>query len=407
MGSSASKTTSSSCCSASTSPPVTKLNSKVPSPSSPTRVPKAFSFPMPSGNNLTYTVHHPPAKEGDTHHLVSLTSTTYGSLHITDLDGASDRQTMPHISVSGNNNNKKIPEPEESRDSLSPDSVINTWELMNDLDDDYLDNGNDSVLSFSELTADHDVGVNGSALKPDDSYEFVRMEEYEEDWIPLPSKTKQPLWKHLAEESFLSDLDPNIISSYKRALSSKQLGKDTRQTSLLESARLSSRSLEEQEKPRLSEAEKDENKIVLYFTSLRGIRKTYEDCCYVRTVLRGYQVAVEERDISMDSKYRKELQIALGEEKPVCLPQVFVRGVHIGGMEEIKKLNDGGELGEMLKGLPVCESLGACECCGDARFVPCTSCGGSTKVFEEQEDAFKRCNGCNENGLVRCKKCCL
>lgn len=278
---------------------------------------------------------------------------------------------------------------------------------MNDLDDDYLDNGNDSVLSFSELTADHDVGVNGSAMKPDDSYEFVRIEEYEEDWIPLPSKTKQPLWKHLAEESFLSDLDPNIISSYKRALSSKQLGKDTRQTSLLESARLSSRSLEEQEKPRLSETEKDENKIVLYFTSLRGIRKTYEDCCYVRMVLRGYQVAVEERDISMDSKYRKELQIALGEEKPVCLPQVFVRGVHIGGMEEIKKLNDGGELGEMLKGLPVCESLGACECCGDARFVPCTSCGGSTKVFEEQEDAFKRCNGCNENGLVRCKKCCL
>ncbi|KAF2614360.1 hypothetical protein F2Q70_00008722 [Brassica cretica] len=244
-------------------------------------------------------------------------------------------------------------------------------------------------------------------MKPDDSYEFVRIEEYEEDWIPLPSKTKQPLWKHLAEESFLSDLDPNIISSYKRALSSKQLGKDTRQTSLLESARLSSRSLEEQEKPRLSETEKDENKIVLYFTSLRGIPKTYEDCYYVRTVLRGYQVAVEERDISMDSKYRKELQIALGEEKPVCLPQVFVRGVHIGGMEEIKKLNDGGELGEMLKGLPVCESLGACECCGDARFVPCTSCGGSTKVFEEQEDAFKRCNGCNENGLVRCKKCCL
>ncbi|CAF1700993.1 BnaC03g23290D [Brassica napus] len=140
MGSSASKTTSSSsssslCCSASTSPPVTKLNSKVPSPLSPARVPKAFSFPMPS-------VHHPPAKEGDTHHLVSLKSTTYGSLHITDLDGASNRQTLPHISLSGNNNNKKIPEPEESRDSLSPDSVINTWELMNDLDDDYLDNGN-------------------------------------------------------------------------------------------------------------------------------------------------------------------------------------------------------------------------------------------------------------------------
>jgi len=66
------------------------------------------------------------------------------------------------------------------------------------------------------------------------------------------------------------------------------------------------------------------------------------------------------------------VQIALGEEKPVCLPQVLIRGVHVGGMEEIKKLNDGGKLGEMLKGFPACESVGACGCCGDPRFVPCT-----------------------------------
>ncbi|KAF8094377.1 hypothetical protein N665_0364s0007 [Sinapis alba] len=409
MGSSAS----SSCCSASTSPPVKKLNSKVPSPS-PTTVPTVFSFPMPS-------VHHPPAKEGDTHHLVSLTSTTYGSLLITDLEGDSDTQTLSHISMSGKNN-KKTPERVESRDSLSPDSVINTWELMNGLDDDDFDNGkHDSVVNldtFIEPTTDHDVCVNGSSLKLDDSYEFVKIEEDEEDWIPLPSKPKQPLWKHLAEESFLSDLDPNIISSYKRALSSRQLGKDTKPVSCSHSTStstpeyvpsipMSSKSLEEQEKPRLSETEDDKRKVVLYFTSLRGIRKTYEDCCYVRTVLRGYQVAVEELDISMDSKYRKELQIALGEEKPVCLPQVFIGGVHIGGMEEIKKLNDGGELAEMLKGFPVCASVGACGFCGDARFVPCTSCGGSTKVFEKQEDAFKRCYGCNENGLVRCNECCL
>ncbi|KAJ4892094.1 Glutaredoxin family protein [Raphanus sativus] len=89
------------------------------------------------------------------------------------------------------------------------------------------------------------------------------------------------------------------------------------------------------------------HKIVCYFTSLRGIRKTYEDCCFVRTVLRGFHVAVDERDISMDSDYRTELQSSLGQEKPVCLPQVFVRAIQIGGVEEIKKLNDGGELGEV------------------------------------------------------------
>ncbi|KAG2290760.1 hypothetical protein Bca52824_050364 [Brassica carinata] len=358
MGSSASKTTSSSCsnssCSASSrSPPEKKLIS--------TTVPRAFSFPTPS-------VHHPPAKKGDTHHFVSLTSTTYGSLDL-------NVQTLPRISVPGKNNKNTA----ESRDSVSPDSVINTWELMNDLEDEF-------------GSTKHDVDVNGS-------YEFVRMvEEDEEDWVPLPSKSKQPLWKHMAEESFLSGLDSNIVSSYKRALSSRQLGKNTKPVSrshsdqsVVSSSPVSSHTLEEQEKPRF----------------LRGIRKTYEDCCYVRTVLRGFRVTVEERDISMDSEYRKEVQILLGEEKPVCLPQVFIRGVHIGGVEEIKKLNDGGELGEMLKGFPVCESLGACECCGDARFVPCGSCGGSTKVFEEQEDGFKRCSGCNENGLVRCNNCCL
>ncbi|KAH0914659.1 hypothetical protein HID58_029105 [Brassica napus] len=132
----------------------------------------------------------------------------------------------------------------------------------------------------------------------------------------------------------------------KRALSSKQLSKATKPTSLPESVRLISKSLEEEEKPNLYETEDDKNKVVLYFTSLRGIRKTYEDCCC------------------------EIVQIALGEEKPVCLPQVLITGVHVGGMEEIKKLNDGGKLGEMLKGLPVCESVGACGCCGDPRFVP-------------------------------------
>ena len=402
MGSSVSKTASSASASSITSilnsPPETEFN--IPSSS----VPKAFTFPMPS-------IHHPPAKKGDTHHFVSLTSTTYGSLVL------DDRQTLPHISVSGKSN-KKMPETEEARDSFSPDSVINTWELMNDLDDEFDSANSDtsksnSVVnldSFSKPITNRDVVINGSAYG---SYED------EEDWRLLPFKPKQPLWKHMSEESFLSDLDPNIISSYKRALSSKQLGKNSSNghsnhsvlVSLPEyvsSSPLSSQTSEkDQEKPRLLEKEDNENKIVVYFTSLRGIRKTYEDCCCVRAILRGFQVAVEERDISMDSKYRKELQNALGEEKPVCLPQVFIRGVRIGGIEEIKILNDGGELAEMLKDFPACESIGACDSCGDARFVPCTNCGGSTKVFEEQEDGFKRCPKCNENGLVRCNKCCL
>ncbi|PSS19138.1 Thioredoxin-like fold protein [Actinidia chinensis var. chinensis] len=77
-----------------------------------------------------------------------------------------------------------------------------------------------------------------------------------------------------------------------------------------------------------------EDRIVVYFTSLRGIRRTYEDCCAVRMILSGFRVMVDQRDISMDLE--KELQSVLGE-KNVNLPQVFIRGKYIGGAYAIKQ----------------------------------------------------------------------
>uniref|UniRef100_A0A1J3FIU8 Glutaredoxin domain-containing protein n=1 Tax=Noccaea caerulescens TaxID=107243 RepID=A0A1J3FIU8_NOCCA len=421
MGSSSSKTASSASSTSShttVSSPTTKFASDFPSPA----VQRAFSFPTP-------LVHHPPARKGDTHHLVSLTSTSYGSLLLIDLDGSTkssdQQQTLPRISISG----KTTSDP-SSRDSFSPDSVINTWELMDGLDDEFefeipkpgkLDLSLNSEFCPKPVV-NRNVGLTGSALKLDESYEFVRIEEDVEDWVPLSYKPKQPLWKHLSQESFISGLDPTIVSSYKKALSSKQLSnlsnnvdirnpvKPTTSNPLIPSSEepksvCSTPTLTSQAKPRLPGTE---DKIVLYFTSLRGIRKTYEDCCCVRAILRGLQVTVDERDISMDSKYRKELQSLIGTaEKPVSLPQVFIRGTRVGGVEEIMKLNDGGELAEMLKDFPACECLGMCRNCGDARFVPCTNCDGSTKVFEEQDERFRRCPKCNENGLVRCRECCV
>ncbi|KAJ4905055.1 Glutaredoxin family protein [Raphanus sativus] len=335
---------------------------------------RAFSFPTPS-------VHHPPARKGDTHHLVSLTSTSYGSLLLVDLDGS--KTVSDPISISGPDS--------VSRDSLSPDSVINTWELMDGLDDDEFEFESPNLGNpILDLCPKPDPDRNVSVLKLDGSYELVRIEQEDEGWVPLSYKPKQPLWKHLSEESFLSGLDPSIVSSYNKAVSSEQLSNDSINVEAI------------------STQAKEEDKIVLYFTTLRGIRKTYEDCCCVRTILRGFQVTVDERDISMDSKYRKELRSMLGDaDKPVCLPQVFIGDTYIGGIEEIMKLNDSGELSEMLIGFPACESLGTCRSCGDARFVPCSNCDGSTKVFEERDEMFKRCSKCNENGLLRCRECCL
>lgn len=148
-----------------------------------------------------------------------------------------------------------------------------------------------------------------------------------------------------------------------------------------------------------------EDRIVVYLTSLRGIRRTYEDCYAVRMIFRGFRVWVDERDISMDSAYKKELQSVLGE-KNVSLPQVFIKGKYVGGADVIKQLFETGELASTLKGIPVREPGYVCKGCGDVRFVPCANCSGSRKVFDEDEGLLKRCLECNENGLIRCPDCC-
>ncbi|KAJ6387925.1 hypothetical protein OIU77_026481 [Salix suchowensis] len=148
-----------------------------------------------------------------------------------------------------------------------------------------------------------------------------------------------------------------------------------------------------------------EDRIVVYLTSLRGIRRTYEDCYAVRMIFRGFRVWIDERDISMDSAYKKELQSVLGE-KNVSLPQVFIRGNHVGGAEVIKQMFETGEMARVLDGFPRRLAGFVCAGCGDVRFVPCGNCSGSRKLFDEDEGVLKRCLECNENGLIRCPDCC-
>lgn len=148
-----------------------------------------------------------------------------------------------------------------------------------------------------------------------------------------------------------------------------------------------------------------EDRVVVYFTSLRSIRRTWEDCCTVRMIIKGFRISVDERDISMDSDYRKELQSVLGL-KVVTTPQVFIKGKYIGGADTIKQLNEVGELGKMLRGLPLRKLGYVCDTCGDMRFIPCSNCSGSRKVYDDDEDQLKKCLECNENGLIRCPTCC-
>lgn len=147
-----------------------------------------------------------------------------------------------------------------------------------------------------------------------------------------------------------------------------------------------------------------EKSVVLYFTSLRVIRRTFDDCAAVRSILQSFRVPIDERDLAMDSSFMDELHKILGEsESNLTLPRVFIEGRYIGGVEEVRRLHECGELKKYLEGLPPADS-GTCEICGGYTFVLCQECRGSHKCYKEKT-GFRSCTSCNVNGLVRCPSC--
>ncbi|KAK8934890.1 hypothetical protein KSP39_PZI014523 [Platanthera zijinensis] len=154
--------------------------------------------------------------------------------------------------------------------------------------------------------------------------------------------------------------------------------------------------------------------IVLYTTTLRGVRRTFEDCERLRRLVEIQAeeagVEVDERDVSLHGKFLKEVRELAGEGAAV--PRLFVAGRYVGGVEEVEELAETGKLGEMMRwvGKKVGGEKGKggrreCEGCGGGRFVPCLKCCGSCKVVAEDGKGVARCGVCNENGLVMCPTC--
>lgn len=143
--------------------------------------------------------------------------------------------------------------------------------------------------------------------------------------------------------------------------------------------------------------------VVLYTTSLGGVRRTFEDCNRVRAILENHRVVFDERDVSLHAGFLTELRELVGPGEGV--PRLFVKGRYLGGVEEVVELNELGRLGRVMSWARVDRGAGwqACEGCGGARFVPCTECGGSCKVVVGERK--ERCPKCNENGLVHCPRC--
>nr|XP_043612943.1 uncharacterized protein At5g39865 [Erigeron canadensis] len=149
--------------------------------------------------------------------------------------------------------------------------------------------------------------------------------------------------------------------------------------------------------------------VIFYTTSLRGIRKTYEDCNTIRFLLGSFRVLYDERDVSMHLEFREELWRTLGGR--VIPPRLFIKGRLIGGVDEVVGLHEEGKLEELLCGIPKSPASGPCKGCGGMRFVLCQTCNGSRKVVLEEADEDGdtslpiSCVECNENGLVKCPVC--
>eukprot|EP01018_Ginkgo_biloba_P010756 Gb_30869 [translate_table: standard] len=146
-----------------------------------------------------------------------------------------------------------------------------------------------------------------------------------------------------------------------------------------------------------------EDALVLYTTSLRGIRKTFEDCNNVRSGLESFGICINERDVSMHLQFRNELEELMG--RPVTVPRLFIKGRYIGAAGEVLLLHEEGKLGELLEGIPIDIVGKVCDGCGGVRFVPCLECSGSCKIVNDENNVV-RCPDCNENGLIQCPICC-
>lgn len=392
-----------------------------------------------------------------THHVVSLTSSTYGVLNLDK-----DKQNQPQ---------KQEPEPEPKQSSIKesivvevkksspprdePSEIINEWELMEGLEEGAPASSvqskrspksrlflrgfgdMDSPLKFlnqmgSPRKAAKKAGgkenkvirVNGGTRSLDNSPKPVLKEcNFLKENVKKPSPR---LWASIkgspnVKRCDSSRIDSDVVFSKRKSLgpvfgSADQLvaeGEEEMKKMVFSissnRAQQNAKNSDDNSKAILDLYKKKcppggENSVVIYTTTLRGIRKTFEDCNMARSIIESQNVQMFERDISMHSGFKEELRGLVGC-KEVRVPLVFVKGRLIGGADEMLKLDDEGRLGILLDGIPKAGPR-CCEGCSGIRFLMCVNCNGSCRVLGEDGKKSVKCSKCNENGLIQCPICC-
>ncbi|KAK8651126.1 hypothetical protein V6N13_140740 [Hibiscus sabdariffa] len=323
-------------------------------------------------------------------------------------ESVSEQQNIKQSSVSAVENH---PEPE----------VIDVTELMKDLEtdeDDDHDDDEEEELGMSEEDDKENItpNVENESAKVSCRQSCGPLSEMDVSCFRKPDLNSCTLF------------DPNLLAAFEQAVQEHMKMNEEERRARMERENLlekKARTLEDsdensrngaEKKARLEDANGDpllgfeekcpaggDGSVILYTTTLKGIRKTFEDCNRLRFLLESFRVIFYERDISMHTEYREELWSILGGK--VVPPRLFIKGRYIGGADQVLTLHEQGKFKVLLNGIPADTCNGACEGCGGVRFVLCFVCNGSHKIIAD-DGLSSKCMQCNENGLIVCPLCC-
>ncbi|KAI3799145.1 hypothetical protein L1987_34435 [Smallanthus sonchifolius] len=330
-------------------------------------------------------VHHPPQADGDSYHLVALKSSTLGSLQL-DPSNSNEVVQIRTEPVRQNDSEKdstqfavgvidaktwskmieeKIPKFVPITPVTTPPGepeTINAWELMEGLDDTSPlrpKSATNHIRSFS-------FHVNPSSFTS----------HLDEPVTDLPENNRRTENNSDSNSIFssnttstASEFDTEIISEFRKSLELLPPANpfylkppvDGKEPEPAPDGYCDDESLEFTDSKRSlqngfihhgknNSPPRVKEKLVLYFTSLKGVRKTYEDCCHIRHLLKATGVRVDERDVSMHSGFKEELKELSGGFIG-GLPKVFIGKKLIGGAMEIRQLHEDGQLEKLLEGM--------------------------------------------------------
>ncbi|KAL4323889.1 hypothetical protein GQ457_11G006900 [Hibiscus cannabinus] len=291
--------------------------------------------------------------------------------------------------------------------------VIDVTELMKDLETDDDDDDDDEKMSLIGEVDDKE-NITPTVLKPNVEKQNVNCRQ---SCAPLSEIDASCFRKPDLNSCTL--FDPNLLAAFEQAVKEHmKMNEEERRARIEQDNVLEKRAKIEEESPRIdSNVSVDpllgfedkcpaggDGSVILYTTTLKGIRKTFEDCKSLRFLLESFRVIFYERDISMHTEYKEELWRILGGK--VLPPRLFIKGRYIGGADEVLTLHEQGKLKVLFNGIPVDTCNGACEGCGGVRFVLCFVCNGSHKIIADDGLSSSKCAQCNENGLIICPLCC-